>query len=163
MSNKDFFRLMIKLFGLYQFIIVAFTFFPSNLQLIFNDFFSFSSFFSMALLTLLILGVFYFFIKKPDLIINFFKLDKGFDNEKININNFNSNTIIQIGLVFVGGFLIVDNLGYFISSFVTYFKISLMKENYETVKNFQNLILQGVNLVLGFCLIIYRKQIANKF
>ena len=163
MTNRDFFRLMIKLFGLYQFLLLIFTFLPSNLQLIFNDFFSMSSIISIVLITLFIIAVYYVFVKNPDLIINFFKLDRGFDKNEITVSNLNSDTILQIGIVLIGGFLIVDNLGYFISSFITYFKISYMKENFESLKNFEALILGGVNLISGFCLIIYRKQIAGKF
>lgn len=163
MTNKDFFRLMIKLFGLYQFLLLIFTFLPSNLQLLFNDFFSIGSIISIILITLFILAVYYVFVKNPDLIINFFKLDRGFDKNEITVSNLNSDTILQIGIVLIGGFLIVDNLGYFISSFITYFKISYMKENFESLKNFEALILGGVNLISGFCLIIYRKQIAGKF
>ena len=163
MTNKDFFRLMIKLFGLYQFLLLIFTFLPSNLQLLFNDFFSIGSIISIILITLFIIAVYYVFVKNPDLIINFFKLDRGFDKNEITVNNLNSDTILKIGMVLIGGFLIVDNLGYFISSFITYFKISYMKENFESLKNFEALILGGVNLISGFCLIIYRKQIAGKF
>ena len=163
MTNKDFFRLMIKLFGLYQFLLLIFTFLPSNLQLLFNDFFSIGSIISIILITLFILAVYYVFVKNPDLIINFFKLDRGFDKNEITVSNLNSDTILQIGIVLIGGFLIVDNLGYFISAFITYFKISYMKENFESLKNFEALILGGVNLISGFCLIIYRKQIAGKF
>jgi hypothetical protein len=132
------------------------------LQLLFNDFFSISSIITLILITLFILAVYYVFVKKPDLIIDFFKLDKGFDNNEIEVSNLNSDTILQIGMVLIGGFLIVDNFSYFISSFITYFKISYMSENLESLKNFESLILNGVNLILGFCLIIYRKQIAGK-
>ena len=162
MTNKDFFRLMIKLFGLYQFLLLIFTSLPSNLQLLFNDFFSISSIITLILITLFILAVYYVFVKKPDLIIDFFKLDKGFDNNEITVSNLNSDTILQIGMVLIGGFLIVDNFGYFISSFITYFKISYMSENLESLKIFESLILGGANLIIGFCLIIYRKQIAKK-
>lgn len=163
MTNKDFFRLMIKLFGLYQFLLLIFTSLPRNLQLLFNDFFSISSIITLILITLFILAVYYLFVKKPDLIIDFFKLDKGFDNNEITVSNLNSDTILQIGMVLIGGFLIVDNFGYFISSFITYFKISYMSENLESLKIFESLILGGANLIIGFCLIIYRKQIAEKF
>ena len=162
MTNKDFFRLMIKLFGLYQFLLLIFTSLPRNLQLLFNDFFSISSIITLILITLFILAVYYVFVKKPDLIIDFFKLDKGFDNNEITVSNLNSDTILQIGMVLIGGFLIVDNFSYFISSFITYFKISYMSENLESLKIFESLILGGANLIIGFCLIIYRKQIAKK-
>ena len=162
MTNKDFFRLMIKLFGLYQFLLLIFTSLPRNLQLLFNDFFSISSIITLILITLFVLAVYYVFVKKPDLIIDFFKLDKGFDNNEITVSNLNSDTILQIGMVLIGGFLIVDNFSYFISSFITYFKISYMSENLESLKIFESLILGGANLIIGFCLIIYRKQIAKK-
>ena len=162
MTNKDFFRLMIKLFGLYQFLLLIFTSLPRNLQLLFNDFFSISSIITLILITLFILAVYYVFVKKPDLIIDFFKLDKGFDNNEIAVSNLNSDTILQIGMVLIGGFLVVDNFSYFISSFITYFKISYMSENLESLKIFESLILGGANLIIGFCLIIYRKQIAKK-
>ena len=153
---------MIKLFGLYQFLLLIFTSLPRNLQLLFNDFFSISSIITLILITLFILAVYYVFVKKPDLIIDFFKLDKGFDNNEIEVSNLNSDTILQIGMVLIGGFLIVDNFSYFISSFITYFKISYMSENLESLKIFESLILGGANLIIGFCLIIYRKQIAKK-
>ena len=101
MTNKDFFRLMIKLFGLYQFLLLIFTSLPRNLQLLFNDFFSISSIITLILITLFILAVYYVFVKKPDLIIDFFKLDKGFDNNEITVSNLNSDTILQIGMVFI--------------------------------------------------------------
>ena len=153
---------MIKLFGLYQFLLLIFNFLPSNLQLLFNDFFSIGSIISIILITLFILAVYYVFVKNPDLIINFFKLDRGFDKNEIAVSNLNSDTILQIGMVLIGGFLIVDNFSYFISSFITYFKISYMSENLESLKIFESLILGGANLIIGFCLIIYRKQIAKK-
>ena len=37
-----------------------------------------------------------------------------------------------------------------------------MSENLESLKIFESLILGGANLIIGFCLIIYRKQIAKK-
>ena len=101
MTNKDFFRLMIKLFGLYQFLLLIFTSLPRNLQLLFNDFFSISSIITLILITLFILAVYYVFVNKPDLIIDFFKLDKGFDNNEITVSNLNSDTILQIGMVFI--------------------------------------------------------------
>ena len=68
MTNKDFFRLMIKLFGLYQFLLLIFTSLPRNLQLLFNDFFSISSIITLILITLFILAVYYVFVKKPDFV-----------------------------------------------------------------------------------------------
>ena len=67
----------------------------------------------VSVVVLFIIAVYYVFVKNPDLIINFFKLDRGFDKNEITVNNLNSDTILKIGMVLIGGFLIVDNLGYF--------------------------------------------------
>jgi len=164
MTNRDFFRLMIKLFGLYQFLIVVFTVLPSQFNVMFSDFFSkWITVSSFALLSILTLGIFYFLIKFPDKIIDFFKLDKGFDSEKITINNLSSSAILQIGLILIAGFLIVDNFAGFFSKLIYYFKMNFLPEDLRGFQNSEDLIFSGINLILGFILIIFRKQIAEKF
>lgn len=164
MTKRDFFRLMIKLFGLYQFLIVVFTVLPSQFNVMFSDFFSkWITVSSFALLSILTLGIFYFLIKFPDKIIDFFKLDKGFDSEKITINNLSSSAILQIGLILIAGFLIVDNFASFFSKLIYYFKMNFLPEDLRGFQNSEDLIFSGINLILGFILIIFRKQIAEKF
>lgn len=165
MTNRDFFRLMIKLFGVYQFTYIIFSVLPANISFLINDSFSsFSSTISLVVVILLTLGIFYFTIKFPDKIIHFFKLDKGFDSQNININNFNKSTVLEIGFVFIGGFLIVDNLSVFVSNLILYFKQSNSNNDiYNALKDTNSLIFSGINLILGFLLITFRKQLSEKF
>ena len=51
------------------------------------------------LIALLSLAILYFLIRSPDKIIDLFKLDKGFDNDKIAIINFNSRNILTIAFL----------------------------------------------------------------
>lgn len=165
MTKRDFFRLVIKLFGVYQFFIIMFSLLPNNLSFIFRDGISFSTgVLPLIILTLFILSLFYFMIKNPDKIINLFKLDKGFDDEKITLDNFNSNSVLQIGFVFVGLFLIVDNISDFVSFLITYFKLSNSNpEMLNAVQDTQGLIFSGINVLIGFLFLIFRKEIAEKF
>ena len=99
MLNKDFFRILIKLIGLYFFIQVIFSVLPSQISLLGFDtdlsqkIFSIIYFLAIILVSILIL---YFLIRFPDKIINLFKLDKGFDNEMISIKAYIS-CLISIG------------------------------------------------------------------
>ncbi len=164
MTNRDFFRLMIKLFGIYQFFIIVFSVLPSQFNVIFSDFFSkWMTVPSFALLLILTLGIFYFMIKFPDKIIDFFKLDRGFDNDIISINSFSSAAVLQVGLILIGLILIVNNFSSFFSTLIYYFKMSFLPDDLKNLQNSQDLILSGVNLIVGFVLIIFRKQIAEKF
>lgn len=164
MTNRDFFRLMIKLFGIYQFFIIVFSVLPSQFNVIFSDFFSkWMTVPSFALLLILTLGIFYFMIKFPDKIIDFFKLDRGFDNDIISINSFRSAAVLQVGLILIGLILIVNNFSSFFSTLIYYFKMSFLPDDLKNLQNSQDLILSGVNLIVGFVLIIFRKQIAEKF
>ena len=164
MTNRDFFSLMIKLFGIYQFFIIVFSVLPSQFNVIFSDFFSkWMTVPSFALLLILTLGIFYFMIKFPDKIIDFFKLDRGFDNDIISINSFRSAAVLQVGLILIGLILIVNNFSSFFSTLIYYFKMSFLPDDLKNLQNSQDLILSGVNLIVGFVLIIFRKQIAEKF
>ena len=97
MLNKDFFRILIKLIGLYFFIQVIFSVLPSQISLLGFDtdlsqkIFSIIYFLAIILVSILIL---YFLIRFPDKIINLFKLDKGFDDDKIDFQNFNNSNIL---------------------------------------------------------------------
>ena len=166
MTNRDFFRLMIKLFGIYQFFIIVFSVLPSSVSYVMGDsLFSFSErIIPIGLLLLLVLAVFFLLIRFPDKIIDFFKLDKGFDSEKINLSNFNSDAILQIGLVLIGGFLIVENIASFASSLIAYFRLQNMNPDiFHALKNTEGLVFSGIIVVLGFLLITFRRQIAGKF
>lgn len=166
MLNKDFFRILIKLIGLYFFIQVIFSVLPSQISFLGFDtdlsqkIFSIIYFLAIILVSILIL---YFLIRFPDKIINLFKLDKGFDNEMISIKNFDSKNILTVGVFIIGGFLILENITTLISSL--YFELKnfynpmFPKEN----NNGLNILFAALNIVLGSALILYRKNISEYF
>ena len=45
---------------------------------------------------------------KTDFIIDILKLDKGFDEEQINLGNLTNESIFKLALIIIGGFLIID-------------------------------------------------------
>lgn len=166
MLNRDFFRILIKIIGLYFFIQVIFSVLPSQIS-----FLGFDSDFSekigtiiyIIFIVLLSVAILFFLIRFPDKIINLFKLDKGFENDNISITNFNSTNILTLGLFIIGGFLIIENSTSLISSLYFEFKHSNNPMFPKNENNILNLSFSAMNIILGCILIIYRKNIANYF
>ena len=166
MLNRDFFRILIKIIGLYFFIQVIFSVLPSQISFLgFDTDFSrnIKTLIYIFLIILLSIGILYFLIRFPDKIIDLFRLDKGFDSNKISITNFNSINILTIGIFIIGGFLIIENITSLITSLYYEFKNS---NNPMFPKNENNIFTLGfsaINIILGYILIIYRKNIAKYF
>lgn len=114
MTKRDFFRVLIKLFGLYSCILTVFNFIPTNIS------YAISNFQPLILLWIvgasaLTIALFFLLIFKADKIIDFLKLDKGFDNDSIVLKNFNESKIIKLALIIIGGFLVIENIPDFLS------------------------------------------------
>ena len=166
MLNRDFFRILIKIIGLYFFIQIIFSVIPSQISFIgFDTDFTqnIGTLTYIFLIVLLSIGILYFLIIFPDKIINLFKLEKGFDSDKISITNFNAQNILTIGLFIIGGFLIIENVTTLLSLLYYEFKKSSNSMFPVPENNNLNLLFTALNVILGSCLIIFRKNIANYF
>lgn len=166
MTLRDFFRLLIKLIGIYYLIQLVIGFLPGQFSFLFSDLeysSKISAFIYVLIISAVCFGVFYFLIKNPDKIINWLKLDNNYDNTEININNFNSKNIIILGLFIIGGFLIIENLTSVIS--YLYYDFKTNNSNYPLPKsdNKMELFISSLNLILGFVLVIYRNNIGKYF
>ncbi len=166
MLNRDFFRILIKIIGLYFFIEVIFIVIPSQISFVgFDSEFSgkIGTIIYIFITVLLSVAILYFLIKFPDKIINLFQLDKGFDNDQISITNFNAYNILTISLVVIGGFLIIENVTTLISLLYQEFKYSNNPMFPRNENSSLNIILTALNIILGSILIIYRKNISAHF
>lgn len=166
MKLRDFFRVIIKLIGIYFLIQIVIGFLPGQLSFMISDLeysTKISAFIYVLLISAVCFGAFYFLVKNPDKIIDWLKLDKNYENNEININNFNSKNIIILGLFIIGGFLIIENITTVIS--YLYYEFKTNASNYPLPKsdNKTELFISSLNLILGFVLVIYRNNIANYF
>ena len=92
MTKRDFFRLLIKIFTLYAVIISIFTLFPQ--LFLWNQIFDTVTSGLIFIGSILLLVAFsILLVKYTDHIINFLKLDKGFDEETIILGNLNNEAI----------------------------------------------------------------------
>lgn len=161
MSKRDFFRIIIKIFGLYSLVLSIFSFIPQNIS---NVLFSFDVTMLLMIIASVIIscGLFLLLLFKTDSIIDLLKLDQGFDDEIINFSNFNSATILKLAIVLIGGFLIIDYTPRFLLDVINVFKY---KVNYSTIEgssvSYFHLSLEAINIVIGFLLVANYKMLSK--
>ena len=168
MTKKDFFRIVIKLFGLYALILSIFTYIPFNLGYVTYQFQPIALLWIFGVLALIIL-IFVLLIRKTDLIINFLKIDKGFDDDRIELGNFNNQKIIKLALILIGGFLIIDYLPRFLQYTYLAFKkevtvngLNHLEEfNFGETKDYLDWGISVMNLIGGYVLLTNYDRIAK--
>jgi hypothetical protein len=161
MTKRDFFRVLIKIFGLYSLVLTVFSIIPQNIS---NVLFSFEL--EMLLLVaasvFISIGLFMILLFKSDSIINLLKLDKGFDDELIHFGNLNNENILKIALLIIGGFLIIDHTPRFLLDVVNVFKYKI---NFSTIDgskvNYYNLSIEALNILIGYLFISNYKAISK--
>jgi hypothetical protein len=160
MTKRDFFRVIIKLFGSYSLILSLFTFLPGSISYL-------SASPDMTgilwLITIIILTclVYVFLIRKVDKFIDFLKLDKGFDDELMHIGNLSEHKIIMLGSIIVGGFLLIDNIPAFIGYALETFRSEALSETMTPRLGFK-WFTSFVNIIIGYLLINNYDWIAKK-
>ena len=160
MTKRDFFRIIIKLFGLYSLILTVFTYIPTNISYVTFQFEPIVLLWIFGAVALTVL-VYILLIRKTDLIIDFLKLDKGSDDERIEFKNFNRQKIMQLALILIGGFLIIDYLPDFLQYTYLAFKKEVSPNGLNQLEDFSfgkitdyfNWVISGMNLIVGYILL----------
>lgn len=133
MTIKDFFRLLIKVFGLYLFISLLYQFLQSFAPLLFQ--FEFGYILILIGIIALSVAILIILFTKGDQIIDFLKLDKGFDQEEMNISGVTKEQIITFAVIILGGMLIADNFPEFIYQSFLAFKEQITPEDESIISN----------------------------
>lgn len=167
MTKRDFFRIIIKIFGLYSLILTLFNVLPTSIGYITD--FELTTLLWIFGVTVIILLVFTFLIFNTDKIINLLKLDKGFDDERIELGNFNNKKILQLALILIGGFLFLGHL----PNFLQYCYLAFKKQVAQGGLNFMegmafgnsvdyfHWVISGINLVMGYLILTNYNRIAE--
>ncbi len=106
MTKKDFFRIILKLFGLYVFIDVLFDFIPNYWGMVQMG--GTSRLVGVFFIGLIVLAFLLTLILEPDLYISLFRLDKGYDDDRIEMGAMTGLQILQVSILIIGGVLFVD-------------------------------------------------------
>jgi hypothetical protein len=155
MTNKDFFRLIIKIFGLYSVITIIFSVFPNNVSFVISQIDLTGIVWLIGSLIVVIL-LFMFLIYKPDKIISWLRLDKGFDENRIDIQNFNSTNILKLAVIVIGGIIFIENIPAFLSNTLFAFKSWVGNDfngnviKYTSLKDYIHWATSFLNILLGY-------------
>jgi hypothetical protein len=137
MKIRTFWVFLLKILGLYILlgsIDVIVQFISTTYYLFVND--SSDNIIKLSLIgmVVIIILIYYlvlrFIIFKPNLIIDKLKLDKGFEEEKIEFND-NSSTILRIAIIVIGGLILVDSLPILFKNVFIFFQQESLFRNYS--------------------------------
>lgn len=160
MTKKDFFILLIKIFGLFSVVTSLFSVLPSNISFAMMNIDAISIIW-IVFAVIVVIGLFVLLIFKSDKVVNLLKLDKGFDNDLIELGNLSTTDIIKLGTFIIGGFLILDNIPPFLSHTLFAFKGSIIGLEYNEMDKF-NWVINGLNLAIGYFLLTNYGVIAQR-
>jgi len=110
MTKRDFFMLILKLFGLFALIKTLFEFIP--LMIIYPDP---RALYNYIATTIIAIVLFLILIFKSGQIMRLLKLDRGLDDELMGFGNITSVDMVKIGAIIIGGVLIVQNIPQFLN------------------------------------------------
>lgn len=160
MSKKDFFIIIIKLFGLNSLINFIF-FLPNNFSFAFSIGKTDEKTIIWAILSIVIMfGLFVLLIFNAHNVVKILKLDKGFDDNHIDFANFDLNNIVKLAMILIGGFLIINNISTFLSHSLHAFKDSAIGKPYNFYNKFK-WFLSGLNILVGYLLISNYKAVSR--
>ncbi len=156
MTKKDLFRIIIKLAGIYWLITTMYNQLPFLFSAIFSrtdySLIPYTIGFFLICFVVFILLVFY-----TDKIIRWLKLDRGFDEDRIEFSNFNMGNIVKLALIIVGCMLIVNFIPTFIVQTYYYVKIHISTDLADsfgyTYQNGNQWALSIISLILGYILL----------
>ena len=149
MTKKDFFILLIKVFGLYALITNLFSVFPSYIGLTLGDSDLFSNIWIFGA-TLILIGFFLLLVFESEKIVRLLKLDQGFQDDHIDLGQLNADSIIQLGCFIIGGMSIIHHLPSFLTAMLYLLKDEMRGE--EFYHDNSGWIVDGINLLLGYWL-----------
>lgn len=160
MTKKDFFLLTIKLFGMFSLVTSIFSVIPNNILFALMDV-DIVSIIWITMTAAAIGSLFVLLVFKADKVVQMLKLDKGFDDNRIELGNLKSTDIIKIGTFIIGGLLILNNIPGFLSHALLAFKGKNLGVEYKPEDKF-NWAVSGINLIIGYLLLTNYGFLADK-
>jgi|GEM_PF-3274174 len=155
MSKRDLFRIIIRIYAVYSMILGILYVVPQNLSNIaFERQTGIGGFaiYALILSLLFIIGFTMLLNRKADTIIQWFKLDKGYDNDEVQLAQFNTEFIFTMASVIIGGFLIIDYLPMLLLQTYNAFRLTQQYGNLSDEFKTE-WVLSGIRIFVGYLLI----------
>ncbi|MFK5890708.1 MAG: hypothetical protein QM486_08265 [Flavobacteriaceae bacterium] len=161
MTKKDFFILIIKLFGLFSLVSILFSVLPKYIPYFFVEIDIISIIWIVAIIGFSI-GLFLVLVFNSEKLVRLLKLEKGFDDDRIDLGNLNVSDVIKIGTFIIGGLLLIDNIPIFLYHAFFAFKSEIIGMRYMSQDKF-NWVVSLMNLIIGYLLLTNYDYVARFF
>jgi len=116
MPKRDFFILIVKLFGLYSVVVGVFLIMPNSFSYLQYALIEPTLFISLALVIIFMIVLMYFLINKAGKIVDLLKIEQGFESEEFNLGALKEASIVKIAIIILGGYIFLDSIPAFIRS-----------------------------------------------
>ena len=146
MTKRDFFILVIKLFGLWSGVKTVF-----SLSLFSRERLDIFDLLAVIVALGIVGGLFWLLTFKASNIVDFLRLANGFSEDRIELGNIKSADIIKIGTFVIGGLMIVENVPAFLSHTLWAFKGSIAGLEFGSREKL-SLTKSGLNILFGYWL-----------
>lgn len=165
MSTLDFFRILLKLFGLYI-LVSVFSVLPQLVSMFpYED--GWTEYISMLFIPITLLSIFCLLVFYPDLIINKLRLDRGLDGDHIPFEKLDADIILRLGAIIAGGLLFLQNISPFLSAAYYLLKASVpgaLERNFMGFNPYDykiKFVTNILNLVIGYLLITHSDHVSR--
>jgi hypothetical protein len=168
MTPRSLFSIIIKIIGIYL-VLSAFVLIPQLVASLFsvgrqsgiNDS---GDFLTLGFFLVFAVGFFAMILRycifKTDWLIDKLQLDKGFEEEKFELN-IHRSTVLRIAVIVIGAVMIVDYLPSFCKTIFSYVQMGNVARGFKDNPNSGWIIVDIVRLFIGFFMITSSRLIVN--
>lgn len=167
MAKRDFFRVLIKLFGLYSAVSIILFSLPTYIGYLVSQLELITIILTIGILVIIV-SLLIMLIFKADKVIDLLKLDKGFDDERIEFGSFKEINILKLALLIISGLLLIEHFPLVLTQSYIMFKkaISGQKENiaYESIYDqllYPQFIISVLSILVSYFLITNYNKVAQ--
>lgn len=160
MTKRDFFILLVKVFGLYSAVTAIFGVLPSNIMFGFGGEIQIEMYIWTVAAVFIVAGLFWLLTLKADSLVDFLKLGKGFSDDRIELGNIKPEDIIKIGVFIIGGLLLIRSVPGLLSQIFWSFKGEVVGREFKPQDKF-NMVVSGLNVLFGYLLFTNSDRVAR--
>lgn len=159
MTKRDFFIVLIRVFGLYAFVISLFSSLPTYVGFTAADPDLFSFIWVIGA-SFIMTGLFLLLVFHSGKVVDLLKLDKGFQEDRIHLDTLKANELIKIACLVIGGQLFLSHLPSFLTNVYARMKTEMQDVELYNADNY-GWILDGINLAVGYWLFTNYEKVAT--
>jgi hypothetical protein len=159
MTKRDFFIIIIRLFGVY----LLSTVFSSLIGTVWGLMATLTTDQIVWMMTslFLILALFVALIFYPEHVVDLLRLDRGFDDLRIEFGSVQRAQLLGVAVLILGGMLFVNNLPYLLNNLFNKLTSVTIQDIHVSVYERYSWVVPAISLMVGYLLIINQHKIGN--